>query len=318
METFKNKYWDSFNNRFVSIITPTFNRRDELLRAMDSVNRQTYRDFEYVIVNDGSTIDIDDIVFSFMDKVDFPMLYIKKSNGGVHTARNLAIKHVRGKMIAPLDSDDELVNNALEILVNVWNSIPENKRNEYREVCARCKDQDGNVIGNAFPEGINELIRKEAYLISRKSKGEHFGFWRSDIMKDNPWPEPDGITFVSEEVLWEKLAVNYRSYYINDVVRIYHIEENDSYTRNKLSVQQLKNKYWSRIYMANSISNLRFKKRITNVFIACVFKHILIRRKVKVDIKLTRFLDILLLIFFWIPCFFYSFLYENKKMIKNR
>ena len=142
IQIYRNKYWDD-NPKRDSIMTPVFNRREELPRALYSIKNQTYNDFEYIIVNDGSTIDIDDIVFNFMNFVSFPLLYIKKENGGVHTARNLAVSFARGEMICCCDSDDELMPDAIEKLIGVWNSIPEDKKLQYREICARCIDEQG-------------------------------------------------------------------------------------------------------------------------------------------------------------------------------
>lgn len=91
----------------MSVITPVFNRRDELPRALKTLESQTFRDIEHIVINDGSKEQLDDIIEEYMKRVDYPEAYITKENGGVHTARNAGIKISRGEMIAFLDSDDE-------------------------------------------------------------------------------------------------------------------------------------------------------------------------------------------------------------------
>lgn len=316
----KNKYWDD-NPKRVSIMTPVFNRREELPRALNSVKNQIYNDFEYIIVNDGSTIDIDDVVFDFMNSVSFPALYLKKQNGGVHTARNLAVSYARGEMICCCDSDDELVPNAIEKLIKAWDSIGEKEKSLYREVCARCTDEKGIEDGPMFPSDINSLPWKKAYKASNKISGEHFGFWRCDILKDNPWPEPEGITLVNEEVIWNKLSKTYRSYFINDVVLIIHRENNASYTRSKkVSLQTIKNGYWNMAYTINSW-RINAKPKISHfkaMILYITFKQILSRNKTDTKfIKLNRFMDKLASVLLWVFVLPISIYYQRKKLVRE-
>lgn len=312
MEIVANNLWNKSHKR-VSIITPVFNRREELKRAIDSVKQQTYKDFEYIIVNDGSTIDIDDIVKKLMESELFPVLYIKKSNGGVHTARNAAIKYCRGEMIFPLDSDDEMLPNSLEVLIKHWDSIPNENKKEYREICARCCDQNKKEVGALFPKDINDYSLKKSHRIASKCKCEHLGFWRADIMKANPWPEPKGITLVNEGLLWDKLTKKYKSFYVNDVVRVYHLEDNDSYTRNKvLTIQNIKNKNYRFIYLLN---NNLFHGLIKNIVFAIATNCILHRRNIlKNSIMLKHLFHKFVYIVLFLPSWLFSIYYEKKKM----
>ena len=315
---YKNKCWDSSPKR-VSIMTPVYNRREELLRAFNSIKNQTYKDFEYIVVNDGSTIEIDDIVAGFMNSVSFPVLYLKKENGGVHTARNLAVSYARGEMICCCDSDDELLSDAIETLIQTWDTIDDADRPQYREICARCIDEKGTEDGPKFPDGINELPWKKAFKASNKINGEHFGFWRRDTLLERPWPEPEGITLVNESVVWNKLSKEYRSFFINDVVLKIHRENDASYTRaKKASVQSIKNACWN---MAYSINNWRIdaKPKISyfkTMIFYTTFKQILIRKKVYNTIKLNHFIDKLACVILWLFVVPISMNYQKKKVDK--
>ncbi len=171
-----NHCWNSEQKPFVSLITPVFNRREELQRCFASVKKQTYSDFEYIVVNDGSTENIDDVVERFMEEADVPVMYIKKENGGVHTARNMGVKHTRGEMIHFLDSDDEELENGLEVLVRVWEQLP--NKEAYAEIKARCLDQNGDLDGAAFPDDINSYPMPKRLALANRSGGSMSVFVR--------------------------------------------------------------------------------------------------------------------------------------------
>jgi glycosyltransferase involved in cell wall biosynthesis len=101
------------NNPLVSIILPTFNRADVLLRAIDSVRNQTYPEWELVVVDDGSTDGTEALVRSLPDRV----LYLRQENAGCYVARNLGLRHAKGELITFLDSDDEWLPHYLELMV---------------------------------------------------------------------------------------------------------------------------------------------------------------------------------------------------------
>ena len=104
---------------FLSIITPAYNRGHLLRRCFDSLLAQTDRDFEWIIVDDGSSDDTEGVVQGF-EPADFPVAYIKKKNGGKHTALNASHPHIRGKYVLILDSDDYLTPNAVERAKACW------------------------------------------------------------------------------------------------------------------------------------------------------------------------------------------------------
>jgi len=250
----KNKNWGSRKKPFFTVITPVYNRRQTILRAIDSIERQTFRNIEYIIIDDGSKESIDDLIADYMDLTDLPVLFIKKKNGGVHTARNIGYKYARGELVICLDSDDELLPEACEIFHKTWLSIPEKQRGEYWQIKAQCIDQEGNVTGSLFPENINLLTIDVAKKYFSMAKGEQIGCRVAKIMKDNLFPEPSGVTFVAENVRWVPLESRYKSWGINDIVRVYHKEGDNhlSAVHKKKTVQDLKNSIWNLAYQLNN------------------------------------------------------------------
>lgn len=106
----------------VSVIIPTYNRKDYVTEAIDSVLNQTYKDFEVIVVDDGSTDGTGEIL---KEKYRNKIRYFYKENGGCASARNYGIRNALGKYIAFLDSDDKYLPKKLEDQVGI---LEENKQ----------------------------------------------------------------------------------------------------------------------------------------------------------------------------------------------
>lgn len=277
MKITTNKNWKSAKP-FFTVVTPVFNRHDILPRAIESIKKQTFRDFEYIIVNDGSTENLDDVIIPFMDETDIPVMYIKKPNGGVHTARNAGITQARGVLIAWLDSDDEFVPNTLQSFKTIWDSLPSDTVDEFYQISSRCMEYNGKE-GFPFPKGINDLSRAESYRVYHKRKSENLVANRASVMKDNKWPEPEGITFVPENNIWLKLEKNYRTWFTNEILRIYHTEGTDHIfnSEKKKDVQYVRNSLWG---FASQLNDWDLIEKLS-VFFEDAFKYAVFRKVLK-------------------------------------
>ena len=279
---YKNRLWDIKDDSLISVITPFFNRANVIDRALESVNKQTYRDFEYIIVDDGSIENCDAKIKAYIDSVDFPCVFLKKENGGAHTAKNCGVKKSRGRYIVFLDSDDEFVPEALErFIYEGWDKIS-NHDNDYFEIKMRCINQNGIEIGDRFPDGINDLPHEQALRIYENTKGEHIGMRLGDIMRMNPWPEPKGVTFVTEDILWCKLRRQYKAFFSNQIVRIYHTDSSDSLDRRKNNnTQQLINTLWNITYMLNdwNVFKVKYGKAYLKYILLYNVLSIILRKK---------------------------------------
>lgn len=99
----------------VSVIIPTYNRSQLLQEAIDSVLNQTYRNFEIIVVDDGSTDDTEQKISRYGSDV----LYVKQRNAGVNAARNMAIALTQSEYIALLDNDDLWLDFKLELQIKL-------------------------------------------------------------------------------------------------------------------------------------------------------------------------------------------------------
>ena len=98
------KKLNSFNSPLVSVLMPTYNRAHYIREALSSVLMQSYKNFELIILDDGSTDDTEKVVIEFNDS---RIKYVKDSvNRGIVYRRNESLKLAKGKYLAILDSDD--------------------------------------------------------------------------------------------------------------------------------------------------------------------------------------------------------------------
>lgn len=213
-------------NYTFTVFTATYNRADKLHRVYDSLKTQTFTNFEWLIVDDGSTDNTKEIVETWITEADFPIRYYSKPNGGKHTAFNMGVKKAKGELLLNFDSDDACVPEALEVFYNTWKSI-ENKK-DFSAVTGLCKGVDGKIVGAKFPKDVldsDSIELKYKYKI----EGEKWGFQRTDVLKEFPFPEPEGMKLYPEAVIWSQISRKYKTRFINKPLRIYIVGE-DSYT----------------------------------------------------------------------------------------
>jgi len=234
----------------ITIFTCVYNRAHTIHRVFESVKNQTYRNLEHIIIDDGSTDNIDELVEEYIETVDIPVKYIKKENGGKHSATNIAWDNSTGDFIIQLDSDDELLPHAIEFLVSEYEKIPDEEKDKYWCVHGRCMDQvQRKLVGDAYPEGINELPVKEAKLIAQNIGGDKIGLMKRDTLEGMRYPLPKHVSFVSESYLWIPLNLRYRTWYTNEVVHIYHMNEGECLSKPKPSEQTFSNRAYFQKYL---------------------------------------------------------------------
>ena len=201
----------------VTVFTGTFNRRHTLERTYHSLQKQTFKDFEWLIIDDGSTDGTGVLVAEWLKEENpFPIVYYWKPNGGLHTAHNAAISLARGEYFTTLDSDDWYDPEALTLLTNQWNSLPASKKHEISNIEGLCRHADGTLIGALFPadvyESDNFSIRKHKWPM------DTLGMYRSDVLREFPFPEGYEGGFVESALVWHRIAGKYKTLFLNKTV----------------------------------------------------------------------------------------------------
>lgn len=112
------------NSRLISVIIPLYNKSAYIANALDSVLKQTYQNYEIIVVNDGSTDGSENIVKSYIETNPDNIILITQENQGVSVARNTGIKQSKGELIAFLDADDEWDAEYLETIISLREKYP--------------------------------------------------------------------------------------------------------------------------------------------------------------------------------------------------
>lgn len=240
----------------VTIFTCIYNRKTTIQRVFSSVKYQTYCNIEHVLVDDGSSDGIQSVLERYAVESSYPVKIIYKKNGGKHTATNVAWDIAEGEYVIQLDSDDELLPDAVEYMVDLWMRIPAAIRSQYWCVQARCCTQNNKrIYGDPYPEDINLKPFDIARSIASSTKGEKVGLMKRAVLDHYRYPTPAGVKFVSESVVWKQINLKYRTWYSNRIVRVYYVEDGDSLAKQKMSRQTLSNRCW------NAKWNIRHRKK---------------------------------------------------------
>ena len=205
---------------FITILTPTYNRASLLPRLFDSLLRQTNKDFEWIVVDDGSTDDTREVVANLKEKCGgaFPMRYVYKANGGKHMAINIGAERARGELLFIADSDDLLIDDALETVANSWHDISDDK--SFAGIAGLDITMDTReVIGSGLPQ---EHIDCNAIDIRYRHHvtGDMKEVFRTEVLREFPFPEFAGERFCPEQLVWFRMARRYRLRYINKPIYI--------------------------------------------------------------------------------------------------
>lgn len=237
--------------RYLTVVTPTYNRADRLDRVYRSLLKQAFRDFEWLIVDDGSTDNTKEVVDAMIAEGKLPIRYAYKENGGKHTALNYSYQFVTTDYLIIMDSDDEFADGALQRFHDIWEAVEDKER--YWCISARSMDsQTGKMIGKPFCEGINALIGFKKKREIAKATGEKCTFRKTKVLADNPFPVFETTKFVSEDMIWSKLHKQYDQYCVNDIVRIYHTEGTDGLSKGNMHSKQ---KHFTYYYLSRYIVN---------------------------------------------------------------
>ncbi len=212
-----------------SIVTPTYNRAHTLERVYHSLREQSYQDFEWVVVDDGSTDGTHALIKRWQQEASFPIRYVWQPNQHKKTAFNNGVRHASGEWLVALDSDDALDTNALYNMARAWDEIPPAQRDRYVAITGLCAYPDGRIVGDMYPEDCLDATSLDM-TFRYHVRGEKFGCLRTDILRQFPFPE-DIPGFVPESLVWRAIArAGYLTRFVNQVFRVYH-DSADSLSR---------------------------------------------------------------------------------------
>ena len=189
----------------ITVFTPTYNRAHTLPRLYESLKAQTFRLFEWVIVDDGSTDNTAAVVDGFLQESPFfAIKYRRIENGGKHRAINRGMDMVSGELFLMMDSDDWLREDALDWIDRVEKTIPADQKHQFAGVYGLRCHADGSVIGATFEGETLDItyFERGKYGIS----GDKAEVYYSKYLRQFPFPEYGGEKFCTECLVWDQIA----------------------------------------------------------------------------------------------------------------
>lgn len=202
-----------------TIFTPIYNRADQLEDVFHSIRDIQYdrSNFEWLIVDDGSTDNILEVIDRIMSqKEDMNIRVIHKKNGGIHTAQNAAVLNAKGEFVTRIDSDDRLLSNCLMEKDKAWNGIPVDQREKFLGVSGLCLNPDMTIRGMPFPEDVMDTTGTAIHKQYKdwETADRNFCF-RTEIMRQYLIPEFEDTKWVPEGIIWCRIERKYLTRYVN-------------------------------------------------------------------------------------------------------
>jgi len=167
--------------KILTVFTPTYNRAHTLGRLYRSLCAQTCQDFEWLVIDDGSTDGTASLVQDFIDDRRIPIRYIYKENGGLYTGYNTAYANIETELNVCIDSDDAMPENAVEIILHCWRA--RNSGQYAGLIGLDCYLDNGKPIGGRFPEDLKVCWLLELFT-KKIHRGDSKQVMRTDLMRD--------------------------------------------------------------------------------------------------------------------------------------
>ena len=204
------------SNFYFTVFTPIYNRKHTIHRVWESLIQQTNKNFEWLIVDDGSEDGVEPLLRHYKEIADFPVRIFTQKNCGKHIAFNKAIDEAKGELLIPADSDDSFIPTTIEVFDENWKKF---KDDSISGISVLCMDEDENIIGDKFPTNIIFNYFDIAYKY--KIKGEKWGCIRVDVLRKYKFPDMFGANFFPESYIWATIGLNYKTVYLNIPLRVY-------------------------------------------------------------------------------------------------
>lgn len=233
----------------ITIFTPTYNRAHLLSRLYHSLCGQkgnfnanfnfdsdgplclphggedgiSTLGFEWLIVDDGSTDKTEEIVKGFIGEGKIPIRYYKKQNGGKHTAINMGVELAKGELFFILDSDDYLPSDALLIVAKEYTKV----KNDVAigGITGLDRFADGRIVGSGLPcdtIDCNAIDIRYKYHVT----GDMKEVFRTEVLKEFPFPEIEGERFCPEDLVWNRIAKKYKLHFVNKCIYVAEYQDN--------------------------------------------------------------------------------------------
>lgn len=267
----------------ITVFTPTFNRAYIIHKLYQSLKKQTFQDFEWLVVDDGSTDNTENLFNDWLIEDNFfKISYFKTKNRGKHRAINFGVEFAKGDKFFIVDSDDYLIDNALN-LVNKWFKTIEGKKQEFCGVSGNRGKNLKDIWGTTFEGEMLDCTYLES--VKNNITGDKAEIYFTDILRKYKFPEFENEKFIQESAVWFEIAneglkiryfneIIYISEYLGDGLSANSKKNWIENPRGIAYVLRQQNKYYHVSYLrklAQSFYYYKNVKQTTNIFKAAKY-----------------------------------------------
>ena len=243
----------------ITILTPTFNRAHLLPRLFESLTHQTDFNFEWLVIDDGSTDGTSDLFAgkTFLS-APFPIRYYRQENGGKHCALNAGVKQAKGDFIFIADSDDWLLPQSVAIVGLHTSAIADD--NTFAGVAGLDVFDDERIVGTGLPQDIidcNAMDIRYRYHVD----GDLKEVFKTTVLQEFPFPEIQDEKFCPEQLVWFRIAQKYKLRYFNTPIYVAEYQPN-GITASIIRVRMLAPQATCMMYAEMLAYKIPFKEKI--------------------------------------------------------
>jgi glycosyltransferase involved in cell wall biosynthesis len=196
----------------LTIFTPTYNRAYILHQCYESLLRQTYKDFKWLVIDDGSSDNTRDLVQKWINEGIIPIEYFYQENQGMHSAHNAAYRLIDTKLNTCIDSDDYMPDDAVEKIIAFWK---EKGSRKYAGIAGLDITKGGEIIGTKFPDNLKEITLSGFY--ARGGRGDKKLVYRTEVINSYPeYPLFEGEKYVSLGYKYLLIDQDYKMLILNE------------------------------------------------------------------------------------------------------
>ena len=243
----------------ITILTPTFNRAHLLPRLFESLTHQTDFNFEWLVIDDGSTDETSDLFAgnTFLS-APFSIRYYRQKNGGKHRALNAGVKQAKGNFIFIADSDDWLLPQSVAIVGQHTSAIVDD--NTFAGVAGLDVFDDERIVGTGLSQYIidcNAMDIRYRYHVD----GDLKEVFKTTVLQEFPFPEIQDEKFCPEQLVWFRIAQKYKLRYFNTPIYVAEYQPN-GITASIIRVRMLAPQATCMMYAEMLAYKIPFKEKI--------------------------------------------------------
>lgn len=210
----------------LTIFTPTFNRAHLLPRLYESLKNQTCKAFIWLIIDDGSSDQTDELVKEWQTEGKIEIQYHYKKNGGMHTGHNAAYRLMQTELNVCIDSDDYMPDNAVEKILKCWESVED--KNKVSGIVGLDAQKNGKVIGSEMPADIKQGSYHDLYTKYKASGDKKFVLKTEEVKKYPLYPEYENEKLVPLGILYIMMGEDRPFIFLNEVICTVEYQEEGS------------------------------------------------------------------------------------------